>query len=102
MRRLRNAVIIGVLWSASLQAQPKLIMVAGDTYDWGVVTDLAAPLKSRIELKNVGTQEVVIDEVKPTCGCTLAPLEKNRLQPGESTFMNITLSLTPANKTVFL
>ncbi len=97
MRRLRNAVIIGLLWSASLQAQPKLVMVAGDTYDWGVVTDVATPLKSKIELKNVGTQEVVIDEVRPACGCTLAPLEKSRLQPGESTFMNITLNLTGSN-----
>lgn len=78
-------------------AQPKLSIVIGDTYDWGTVTDVNTPLTAKIELKNIGTQELIIDEVKPGCGCTTAPLEKKRLMPDESTFMNVTLNVGPSN-----
>lgn len=78
-------------------AQPKLSIVIGDTYDWGTITDVNTPLTARVELKNIGTQELLIDEVKPGCGCTTAPLEKKRLMPNESTFMNITLNVGPSN-----
>jgi hypothetical protein len=36
-------------------------------------------------LKNLGTADLVIDEVRTTCGCTVAEPTKTTLAPGEST-----------------
>lgn len=39
------------------------------------------------KVKNVGEDTLVITNVRPTCGCTAAPLTKNRLAPGEETYI---------------
>jgi hypothetical protein len=54
-------------------------------------------VRARIPLKNIGDQLLVIKSVKPSCGCTSAPLDKDSLLPGEETFLNITLSLPNMN-----
>lgn len=60
-----------------------------DEFDWGTIAP--ADLKADIEIKNSGDGVLVIDQVKPSCGCTTAPLDKNTLKPGESTMMHVTL-----------
>jgi hypothetical protein len=44
-------------------------------------------------LKNAGTELLKITNVKPTCGCTTAPLDKNELKPGEIATLDITLNI---------
>lgn len=90
------AVLVGA--SVMAIAQPKLEIVGGDTYDWGTRTETGNPIKlvklaAKIQLKNVGNQELKFDTVKVGCGCTAAPLEKKNLKPGESTNMNVTLNV---------
>jgi hypothetical protein len=79
------------------QAQPKLQIGGGGTYDWGIVSDVSKPLVAKIELKNVGTQELLINEVKPSCGCTAAMPEKSKLAPGEATVVNVSLNIGSNN-----
>ncbi len=74
-----------------LSAQPKIEVVGGDTYDWGVVSSKNDPLKAKIEVKNVGDQVLTITEVRASCGCTSTNLGKSDLKPGESTFLDVTL-----------
>lgn len=77
-----------------LFAQPKIEIVGGDTYDWGTVKRTDDPLRAKIKIKNAGTEVLKITEVKPGCGCTTAPLDKNELKPGEEATLDVTLRIT--------
>lgn len=77
-------------------AQPRLQIQS--LVDWGAVTPRGSltkqqTVKYRVPLKNIGNKTLVITSVRPQCGCTTAPLERDTLQPGEETGMNITLTL---------
>jgi Protein of unknown function (DUF1573) len=80
--------------AAALMAQPKLEIVGGSTYNWGDVNEKDNPLKGTVVFKNVGNDTLIIKNVKPTCGCTTAPLKKDELAPGEETTIDITLKLS--------
>lgn len=85
-----------VLVAFGLNAQPKIEIEKGtDTYDWKTVTPKDDPLKASVNIKNVGTENLIINEVKAGCGCTTAKLEeiKSNLAPGESTTLPVTLRL---------
>ncbi|MFN3306567.1 MAG: DUF1573 domain-containing protein [Candidatus Kapaibacteriota bacterium] len=82
-----------VLFPIFVSAQPKLEIVGGDSYDWGTVKPTQDPLKAKIKIKNAGTELLKITEVKPGCGCTTAPLDKNELKPGEEASLDVTLRI---------
>ncbi len=86
-------IIVLFLAVSAVFAQPKLEIGGGTTHDWGDVKSYESPLKTDITLKNSGDAKLVIEQVKPTCGCTTAPLDKSELKPGESTVMHVTLNL---------
>ncbi len=86
-------VLLAFVFSGFVFAQPKLEVVGGDTYDWGTVRPHQDPLKAKIKIKNAGTELLKINEVKPGCGCTTAPLDKNELQPGEEATLDVTLRI---------
>jgi hypothetical protein len=46
----------------------------------------------RFFLKNVGDKTLKIERVRPSCGCTSAPLTKNVLEPGETTELEVTFN----------
>lgn len=75
-------------------AQPKIEIVGGDSYDWGTVKATQDPLKAKIKIKNAGNEVLKITEVKPGCGCTTAPLDKNELKPGEEATLDVTLRIS--------
>ncbi len=76
-----------------LIAQPKIEIVGGDSYDWGTVKPTQDPLTAKIKIKNAGTESLKITEVKPGCGCTTAPLDKNELKPGEEATLDVSLRI---------
>ncbi|MEY3386159.1 MAG: hypothetical protein RIR53_970 [Bacteroidota bacterium] len=85
-----------VLLPMVMVAQPRLQMQS--VVDWGIVTPRGSLTKQqsvsyRVPLKNVGDSTLIVSSVRPQCGCTSAPLERDTLQPGEETSMNITLTL---------
>jgi len=91
MKLLINLTVIFLLAVSAAISQPKIEIVGGDTYDWGEVNDSQTTLKAKVKIKNAGNEKLNITEVKPTCGCTTAPLDKNELQPGEFATLDITL-----------
>jgi LEA14-like dessication related protein len=93
MKLLINLSIIFFIALNAAISQPKIEIVGGDTYDWGVVDESQTTLKAKVKIKNAGTEKLNITEVKPTCGCTTAPLDKNELQPGETATLDITLRI---------
>lgn len=46
----------------------------------------------QFEVKNAGTDTLFISRVKPSCGCTSAPLTKDVIAPGESIWLDITFN----------
>ena len=80
---------------SSVSAQPILTVVGGNTYDWGTRYQHDKVLTTKIGIKNTGNQNLIIQAVRPACGCTTAPIEKSVLSSGETTFLNVSLSLSP-------
>lgn len=92
MKKL-SALILAFLLPFFVFAQPKLEILGGDSYDWGTVKPTQDPLKAKIKIKNSGNEILKITEVKPGCGCTTAPLDKNELKPGEEASLDVTLRI---------
>ncbi|MCU0330402.1 MAG: DUF1573 domain-containing protein, partial [Candidatus Kapabacteria bacterium] len=97
---LALAYVLWLLSSTVVLAQPVLDMPL--EIDWGTVApnaDLANITKMQrdIIIRNAGNQPLRVYEVRPSCGCTTAPLDTNLLGPGEQTTMHVTLNLPTAN-----
>ncbi|MEE9554659.1 MAG: DUF1573 domain-containing protein [candidate division Zixibacteria bacterium] len=41
--------------------------------------------------RNIGSDTLIITKVKPTCGCTAAPLSTDRIAPGDTAKISVTL-----------
>ena len=79
--------------SACAWAQPKLEIQTGDKYNWGDVHKSDDPLEARIPLKNVGDETLIVRNVRTSCSCTVAPLDKDTLAPNETTYMTVKLDI---------
>lgn len=55
-------------------------------FDFGDVVQ-SKPVKHRYEFTNNGTHDLVIDTVKPTCGCTTPSWSKEPVKPGQKGFV---------------
>ena len=75
-------------------SQPKLEVVGGNNYDWGTSYPKDSPLKTKIKITNVGNDILKIYDVKPGCGCTTAPLDKNELKQGEEATLDVSLNIS--------
>jgi hypothetical protein len=60
-------------------------------WDFGDVPSMVK-VSHNFVLKNTGTDPLDIPKVRSGCGCTTAPLLKNRLEPGETTDLVLTFS----------
>ncbi|OGU56920.1 MAG: hypothetical protein A2X64_02735 [Ignavibacteria bacterium GWF2_33_9] len=74
-------------------AKPQISFPDGLEYNWGIVKPKDSPLNAEIMISNTGTDTLHITNVKPTCGCTNAPLRKDLLAPGEATSLMVTLTV---------
>ncbi len=61
------------------------------TFDFGIAPD-GQRIVNHFLLKSVGEEPLLISQVRATCGCTSAPLEKDSLAPGDSTFLKVTFN----------
>lgn len=62
-----------------------------DYWDYGSIP-LNAVVVHDFPIKNEGTDTLLITAVKSTCGCTTAPLESDRIAPGEVTNLQVQLN----------
>ncbi|MDB5035336.1 MAG: hypothetical protein JWQ98_2577 [Chlorobi bacterium] len=95
IRMATTAFAMACVAGATACAQPKLEIIGGDTHDWGKVSP--GKLTTVVQVKNSGNADLKISDVRPGCGCTVAPIDKNLLKPGETA--NINISLDVASKT---
>ena len=84
-----------LLLYCSSHSQPKIEVVGGDTYDWGSVRPKENFIQAKVKIKNSGNALLKIIEVKPSCGCTTAPLDKNDIPPDSMATLDITIRINP-------
>ncbi len=59
-------------------------------WDFGVVPG-GFVVYHNFALRNTGSDTLVITRVKPTCGCTAAPLSSDRIAPGDTAMISVSL-----------
>jgi hypothetical protein len=103
MKRLAAAVAFAVLaaqggpaaaGSQAAKAAPA-IRVEPESFDFGRALP-GRTLRKEFTLRNAGEAELVIDKVSTTCGCTAAIVGAQRLRPGRSTTLSVTLATRDA------
>jgi hypothetical protein len=90
MKKLLLAAL--VLSSASLFAQKKADDIAKlnvETYDLGKVKQ-NVPATATFIVTNIGKEDLLIDEAKPTCGCTISDYTKSPIAPGKTGVIHAT------------
>ncbi|MCB2202273.1 DUF1573 domain-containing protein [bacterium] len=73
--------------AAGAFAGPEL-STPNDAFDFGYLPQNSV-VTHKFTLKSVGDETLVIERIKPGCGCTKVPLEKNTLEPGDSTIVEL-------------
>ena len=96
------AVIFGfaALAAFRIDAQPEF-KFQSETHDFGKITQ-GKPVSFEFKFTNIGDQPLIISNVKPACGCTIADYTKTPVKKGESGFIKLTYSaasLGPFSKT---
>lgn len=69
------------------------ISVDTDKHDFGKVEE-GVELKHVFKVSNIGSTVLQLWHVTSTCGCTIPKLNKQRLQPGESTELSVIVDTT--------
>jgi Protein of unknown function (DUF1573) len=97
------AVILGFAFTASAQDNQKAeFKFNEEKHDFGKVPQ-GIPVTTVFEFTNIGIEPLILTEVKPTCGCTIADYTKTPVKSGEKGIIKITYNaaaLAPFNKTI--
>lgn len=58
-------------------------------HDFGRIVD-GVKVAYKFKFTNVGGSDLIISQVKPTCGCTATRFPHNPIKPGETAFIELT------------
>jgi hypothetical protein len=75
---------------AAAPAKGPRIAVEPESFDFGRALQHKTLTKEFV-LHNFGSEDLVIDRIDTTCGCTVAELEDKTIEPGESTPLRVNL-----------
>ena len=67
------------------------IVVAPEHFDFGSVLP-GREMTREFVVRNVGTADLTIDKVQPSCGCTVVEKYSSVLRPGETTALRVKLT----------
>ena len=100
---MKKIVIVALisLVSFTMNAQAKISFKA-ETVDYGVISKGSDGVRV-FEFTNTGDSELVITDVKSSCGCTVPKKPKGPIAPGESSTIEVkydTKRVGPIRKTV--
>ncbi len=62
-------------------------------HDFGKIQETERA-QTKFKLVNTGVAELIVTEVKTSCGCTAGTLRQDRLQPGEKTWLDVSFDPT--------
>lgn len=81
--------------ATSIKAEVATIEWDQTTFEFGQVPQ-NVPAKATFKLTNNGDKPLILKEVKPTCGCTIAAYDQEPILPGESTEITTTYNAKKA------
>ena len=97
------AVILGFAYTASAQDSEKAeFKFNEEKHDFGKIPQ-GTPVTTIFEFTNVGKEPLILTEVRPTCGCTIADYTKTPVKAGDKGVIKITYNAAvaaPFNKTI--
>lgn len=102
---LMCAVVLGLAFTASAQTDTKPeFKFTAEKYDFGKIPQ-GKPVSTNFEFTNIGEEPLILTEVKPTCGCTIADYTRTPVKKGEKGVIKITYNaavVAPFNKTIIV
>jgi hypothetical protein len=97
------AVIIGFASIAKAQDDQKPeFKFNEEKHDFGKIPQ-GTPVTTIFEFTNIGQSPLILADVRPTCGCTIADYTKTPVKPGDKGLIKITYNAAaayPFNKTI--
>src|ERR1700743_413077 len=97
------AVILGFAFTASAQDNEKAeFKFNEEKHDFGKIPQ-GTPVTTVFEYTNIGKEPLILTEVRPTCGCTIADYTKTPVKSGEKGVIKITYNaaaVAPFNKVI--
>lgn len=97
------AMVVGFAINASAQTDNKAeFKFVEEKHDFGKVPQ-GKPVTTEFAYTNIGEAPLILTEVKPTCGCTIADYTKTPVKKGEKGTIKITYNaavVAPFNKTI--
>ncbi|MCC8423657.1 DUF1573 domain-containing protein [Mucilaginibacter sp. UR6-11] len=100
---LMCAVVLGFVLNASAQDNQKPeFKFNEEKHDFGKIPQ-GTPVTTVFTFVNVGVDPLILTEVKPTCGCTIADYTKTPVKQGATGKITITYNAAvaaPFNKTI--
>ncbi|MBS1526784.1 MAG: DUF1573 domain-containing protein [Bacteroidetes bacterium] len=97
------AVILGFAFTASAQDNQKPeFKFNEEKHDFGKIPQ-GTPVTTVFEFTNIGQEPLILTEVRPTCGCTIADYTKTPVKAGDKGMIKITYNAAvaaPFNKTI--
>jgi hypothetical protein len=97
------AVVLGFAFTASAQDSEKAeFKFNEEKHDFGKIPQ-GTPVTTVFEFTNIGKEPLILTDVKPTCGCTIADYTKTPVKNGEKGVIKITYNAqvaSPFNKTI--
>jgi len=99
------AVILGFAFTASAQDNEKAeFKFNEEKHDFGKIPQ-GTPVTTVFEYTNIGKEPLILTEVRPTCGCTIADYTKTPVKSGEKGTIKITYNaaaVAPFSKTIIV
>lgn len=96
-------VILGFAFTASAQDNSKAeFKFNKEKHDFGKIPQ-GKPVNVNFEFTNIGEEPLILTEVKPTCGCTIADYTKTPVKKGQKGNIKITynaVAMGPFNKAI--
>ena len=97
------AVIIGFAFTASAQDNTKAeFKFNEEKHDFGKIPQ-GTPVTTVFEFTNIGKEPLILSDVRPTCGCTIADYTKTPVKSGDKGLIKITYNAAfaaPFTKTI--
>src|ERR1700733_3137087 len=84
------AVLLGFTVTASAQTDNKAeFKFVSEKYDFGKIPQ-GKPVTTKFEFTNIGEEPLILTDVKPTCGCTIADYTKTPIAKNAKGVITIT------------